>query len=108
MTSQPRINTSHYEFKSGERSPRRPGSGGLAIANFLQFLYHELKLGRFPSPSPLTFATLPSMSLIPAASFTPTDTNLLVVAAVSDRRSQNEFEPMPSATRKAFYCACRR
>src|SRR5206468_9080747 len=30
----------------------------------------DLKLGRFPSPSSLTLATLPSMSLIPSAPFT--------------------------------------
>jgi hypothetical protein len=37
---------------------------------------HELKLGHFPSPSSLTLATLPSMSLIPPAPFTRMNTNL--------------------------------
>src|SRR6266545_7458433 len=42
-----------------------------AATNFpAAFFATDLKLGRFPSPSSLTLATLPSMSLIPSAPFT--------------------------------------
>ena len=42
-----------------------------AATNFPEaFFATDLKLGRFPSPSSLTLATLPSMSLIPSAPFT--------------------------------------
>ena len=60
----------------GSARGSRVGDGVLAIANFPQFLNHE---------------------------FTPMDPNLLVLAAVADRRSQNEFEPMPSATQNLFH-----
>jgi hypothetical protein len=54
----------------GSARGSRAGDGGPAIANFLQFLNQE---------------------------FTSIDTNLLVVAAVSERRAQNEFESAPFA-----------
>src|SRR6266487_2981059 len=58
---------------SGERSPRRPGASESFRESRLfpaAFFATDLKLGRFPSPSSLTLATLPSMSLIPSAPFT--------------------------------------
>jgi hypothetical protein len=63
----------------GSARVSRAGDGVLAIANFLQFLNQE---------------------------FTSMDTNLLVVAAVSERRSQNEFESAPFAvTENVLSCA---
>src|SRR5438445_11691023 len=58
---------------SGERSPRRPGAPERFRESRLfpeAFFATDLKLGRFPSPSSLALATLPSMSLIPSAPFT--------------------------------------
>jgi hypothetical protein len=40
------------------------------VVSEVEAIAQILKLARFPTPSPLTLATLPSMSLIPSAPFT--------------------------------------
>jgi len=59
----------------GSTRASRVGDRALAIANFIARVNHELTLGHFPSPSSLTLATLPSMSLIPPAPLTRMNTN---------------------------------